>query len=408
MGVRRGRFRFGLLRGFLLFLLLLSGRGLFAAADAQVDPPPLRIHNTAGSWVLTPHLAYLADSSGRFSIDGVATRTGVHTFTTADGWLLPDFPSGTVCWLQFSYRVDPGTSPEPLLIDVSWPCLQQATLYWRNGDGRGWNERTLTRGDGEPMAFLLPRSGGESRRVFLRLSGNTALSLPLTVMTPGRYQFRAGILMHLRGLCYGILLLLLCFNAYLFFRTRRWYHLWYALYLALFSVYLLSNAYSVNALIPGLDGEWLFLVALQSVPLMLAVAAAFARSFLRTVQAWSRMDRLLTALLVLSLLIFGVTLVSPAGIRDLLVNLLSSLAPLLFLGAGIGRWYQGFRPARFYALAWLMLLAGVLVRALTFADLLPCELADRCRQAGARAQLAKPFTAKSLAAALQKATGASS
>ncbi|MHC4873097.1 MAG: 7TM diverse intracellular signaling domain-containing protein [Planctomycetota bacterium] len=365
-----------LLSCFSVVLFCFSRQFSAEAADANngkervADEPVLILEKGADCWRLDEYISYYEDKDAGLTVEEVSSSQS-DIFKHADYWLLPAFEKDSACWLRFKVDKNTISSDIPLVLEINWPCLQDVELFYRNEDGTGWIKKTIQRGNQHPLIFLLPPSFNHADWFYLRLTGDLTVSLPLSIMTVGKYQAGHSYMMFLYGICYGVLFLLLAVNVYMFFTTGLSHHIWYALYIVFSAIYYLSDAYSINHIIYAGDSVWLSFVTIQCLPLLLAACSMFARNFLKTYENSKFCDRMLCVYAVVSAGVFAASFFVPDSIRYLLYNISATFAPFVFIAAGVVSYRKGFKPARFFIAAWIALCCGMLIRGLVFLDLVP-------------------------------------
>lgn len=309
-----------------MLITIVSGFSFFAVAfgnsseNSANDYLLLEESSSRKPVDLTPYIEYLEDRDSSLTFAQISPYAAQassaemeYSFAPAPGWLLPAFAEGSICWIRFrcaSRMADKGLPPS---LYVTWPWLQDAKIYYYNDSGTELFTREISRGSGETLFFTLPGLTEKPRWIYLRLRGDLTLSLPLYIMSLENYQGHHSRLMLFYGIAYGVIVLLLVFNLYIFIKTRDKHHLWYALYLIFFGIYFTGNAYSINHMLFGLDAKWLCFLSLQGLPLMLFSAAAFSRYFLRTRENAAVPDRILSVFAWVSLAAFLAALPGRSG-----------------------------------------------------------------------------------------------
>ena len=211
--------------------------------------------------------------------------------------------------------------------------------------------------------FPLTLEPGRIHTVYLRVRSEGTLTLPLTLWTARALHAQDQRSYALLSLYYGLLLGLLAYNLLLWLSTRDDLFLHYVLFAAAMAV----GQVSLNGL--GNQFLWPDWPAWGNVALPIGNAATgffgalFTRRFLSTRQDFPRLDRAILGM---------ATLFAGAGLATLVHYqagaLLTTFSGLAFaLLAALGGWYclaKGHPGARWFVLAWTLLLAGVAVLAL--------------------------------------------
>ncbi len=288
--------------------------------------------------------------------------------------------SASAWWVRFSLTNQTGQDQRRVL-QVDWPLLDWVDLYqlhgagvvgsWQTGDQRPFATRPLETRD---FAFPLYLPAGETHQILLRLALSDGLFRPMALRLWEVRAFQTASQWGnvLGGAYCGALLALLLYHLLLFFSTWHRNFLFYALYLALMLFWNLGLlGYGYQYLWP--DQSWwnnqfnLLLSWLASLG-----GTLFVVHFLDTRRRTPVVHRLILGLTALMTLPVLVKVASYAGWSPPLAPVYggylftSWVLVLAYLVAGVHAVRQGFRPARWFVLAWSFLFLGVLVNGLGY------------------------------------------
>lgn len=187
--------------------------------------------------------------------------------------------------------------------------------------------------------------------------------MPLSFETPAEVIARSNHLTLTHGLFYGALLVFAVFNLLLFFSSGTGYYFYNAFYLAALGLFLFAMGGFANQYFwPDNPG-----FANTSIPLSLSLCALamilFGRSFLE-VDRGTISETVLKGQAWFCIGFLALTLILPYN-KTILLNTVLALTVIssLFIIAAV-RWKQGYQPAMWYLLAWLIMLVGGLIYAL--------------------------------------------
>ncbi|WP_372999635.1 diguanylate cyclase [Marinobacter sp.] len=289
-------------------------------------------------------------------------------WTPADGRDLVFSHTKSVYWVHLHVR---NSSAERTVwyLKLNYPLLDEVT-YWQTGEDT--TEAIIT-GDQRPFAsravdyryFLLPVTldGGETRSLTLRVHSNGALNVPLSFETVPEVIAGSNHLTLTHGLFYGALLVFAVFNLLLFFSSGTGYYFYNAFYLAALGLFLFAMGGFANQYFWPDSAHF----ANTSIPLSLSLCALamilFGRSFLE-IDRGTISDSVLKGQAWFCVGFLALTLILPYN-KTILLNTVLALAVIssLFIIAAV-RWKQGYQPAMWYLLAWLIMLVGGLIYAL--------------------------------------------
>ncbi len=363
------------LQRFLLRLLLLLATGLLSSTAA------LALELGGERIDLSSHVEFLEDRGGTLTVSQLldaewSSRFKPWSHSARQG--TPNFGyTESAYWLRVALARAPPASKDWLLV-LSYSSLGKVDFY---APGQAPVHTGADRPVGSQPHFdvnyVFPvELDAAEQYYYLRVRSSSPLTIDLTAWQPSAYQIDKLNFWASQFLYYGGLLALLLYNLLLFLslRDRRFLH--YSLYaLALGLAMMAGNGYGHLFLWPSLSGfdqiaQNFFLC------LMGLFALLFSRSFLRLGGKSLWLDGLqgvcggfftaIAAALLLSLqwplpLIGLAQLLSLNGLMLVVLNLV----------AGIRSWLGGFKGARFFALAWVMLGLGVITAAGRAAGWLP-------------------------------------
>lgn len=276
-------------------------------------------------------------------------------------------------WLRFDFDVRPGGEGR-WLIELAYPPLDRIELFHGErhvvaGDRLAVSERPFPHRN-----HVLPvdlTTGPHT--VFLRITTQSNLTAPLMLWRPEALHLNDQRQYTLYSIYIGALLALLAYNLLLYFSLHESVYLAYVAYVALMTL----GQVGLN----GIGGQFLWPEALAwgNIAAMTGIAGAgvagiiFTRLFLSTPRTMPRLDKALT----ISAVSFGIAvLASPLGRYDLALNITSLMAiafMLLVFAGGIIGIRQGHSGARYFLLAWSMLLGGGSITALRNIGILPAN-----------------------------------
>jgi diguanylate cyclase (GGDEF)-like protein len=362
---------------------------LFALATPQVlraALPGVTLSPQTDSIPLGRYVEVLEDRSGALDIDDIrgaaqATRFAPSAVET------PNFGyTRSVVWLRFRVA-NPLPRRENLLLELGYPTIDEADLYYPVSDRSGAPHYAVKRGgDTQPFSareiedrnpvFRLALEPDSAQTYYLRIRSLGVLTAPLSLWRTEAFHAHKRSEQLLYGLFYGGALALLLYNVMLYLSLRDRAYLYYVLYAAAFALFLLSyDGYATQYLWP--EGKWLadhaILIALA---LTLAFSALFARRFLdmpHTAPAASAFLGSAGAVgFVLSL--FGATgWLMEYGLIPRAVSMLSLPAAAVTLWVSVRESRRGYRPAKFFLLAWSALLAFIMLTVLRNFALAPAN-----------------------------------
>ena len=326
-------------------------------------------------------LEVFEDVRGDARIEDIVSPALAASFHRHDQAVLNAGYSRSAYWLRVDLHYQPqgARTPRAWLLELAYPPLDHVDLYLPDESGRF--VRVQQTGDALPFSsrqikqnnylFELNLDPGQSLRVYLRIQSQGSVQAPLTLWAPNAYLEAQPGRIYVLGMIYGVLLVMLVYNLFIYLSVRDTSYLYYILYIASFGLYQVSvNGAGIEYFWP--DTPWW---ANAATPFLIGSAALFgsqfARSFLRTRDHSPLMDRLLQAMMACGAVVMLMALFASYAAALRLATYLALAFTLIIFGAGVLAWYRGLRVARYFIFAWSALLLGGIVNSLMVLGVLP-------------------------------------
>ncbi len=370
------------MRRLILIAFCLLTAGLFTPVTAQ---SVVRLDDGSHEYPLGQYLTVYEDPDRKLTINEVAAPGFADRFKPVTA-ATPNFGySESAFWFRLTVR-STGIRATDLILNVAYPALDNVELYapsetanggfsiQRNGDGSPFTERAIANRNLIFQVTVPPRG---DTTYYIRLVTTGTAQLPATLMTFDRFQANDHNSQMVLGVYYGVLLVMIAYNLFIFLATRDRSYFFYVLY-------ILGFGLGVFAL-DGLGFEYLwpksvwwnnhampFLTGFTSLWLSL-----FTKSFLSTAERLPRCNIALNVGVGASVfnMVAGLTL--PETLSPHVTALLIVGGSTTCLAVGVISFFTGYRPAKFYLLAMSMLFIGTTVFALHAGGTLPSTFITR-------------------------------
>lgn len=353
----------------LIFCVTLS-------ADGVADT--LELANANSLRDLSRYVDFLEDPDGRMDSETVRHLDDEAWSQTNERALQLGY-STSVWWVRFNV-INSGTMPAIRILEADWPLLNYLDAHvYENGR----EIATVLTGDQRPFvnrplqtrtyAIPLKVPPGTQQTILLRLAMRSGIfyAVPLRLWKELDFQDSLQRSTLIQGAYLGAILALLLYNALLFLSTRDNIFLLYSAYLTVFSLWYCGfRGY-------GMQYFWQDAARFNLQFNLLIPAYAHGLTTLFVVRYLETRERLpflhkiilIVTALALSVMPFSVlnqfdhhfSIVWPAYFYTGMSNLLI----LLYLVAGVWLVYRQYRPARFFVIAWICLMAGIMTYRLT-------------------------------------------
>ena len=348
---------------------------LFAhAAWASVPRAPVEVDAGLSAIDLAPHLEILEDPTG--ALDFAAVRESA-AFKPALAKGANIGFSHSTWWVRLTLDNTQALDVQPLLRQ-DYPLIDTIDLFemqrdgsWkqtRTGDLRDFSTREFAHRD---FLFALDLPARSQRTYYLRFASSGPIDISLSL-----YEQHALIASLSReqlayGAYYGGFLVLVLYNFFIFLVVRDRAFFYYLMYAVSYGLYFsVFNGLSFQFLWPDhpVWGNQSLLVLLAA---SLIFGLQFTRKFLDSPANSPRVDKVAVSLQFLALIGLLASFLLPYSALILPLALLTVLVTVTILVLGSMGLLAGYRPARYFMIAWGLLLLGVLVYMLKTFGVLP-------------------------------------
>ncbi|WP_371282450.1 7TM diverse intracellular signaling domain-containing protein [Dokdonella sp.] len=350
---------------------------LSIAASAFAGEPPTRVDRDLSHMTAIPDLQVLEDPGGVLDLDqvrnsdafGPAPAVGTNFGFTHSTW-----------WIRFSLA-NPASGDRHVLLREDYPLLDYLDLWAPDGKG-GW--RHIATGDRTPFSsreidhrdflFDLEVPAGSERTFYLRAQSGGPVDLSLSLNDTSSLISKLSTEQLAFGAYYGGFIVLVLYNFFIFLVVRDRAFVYYLLYAASYGLYFaIHNGLAFQFLWPD-SPNWANQALLVMLSLTLVFGMQFTRTFLDSASMAPRLDRLAIATQGLAVLGLLASFLVPYAVLILPISVLTIAVTALILLLGTLGLVKGYKPARFFMIAWAMLLVGVLAYMLKVFGLLPHNL----------------------------------
>ena len=197
------------------------------------------------------------------------------------------------------------------------------------------------------------------------------MQYPLSVYTEEEFVKQSHQKDLLTGVYYGLVLVFMLYNLFVFFSVRDKNYLYYVIYI-FFNALLIAQIKGLTAELFGnrLHFLWPYSPAVIAVTSMFSFI--FTRRILETKRYVPKWDKVITWIFFPNYILIIILSIAGKNLYASLLNQFSGMLALLFLFTiGISVYKKGFKPARFYIVATFFYFLGVLIYVLKGFNVLP-------------------------------------
>lgn len=327
---------------------------------------------------LFPFMDILPDPGNSLAIEDVVTEEVAGSFSPASVMGNSFGFSKEAYWVRFSLEMEQSLN-STILLQLDSPLTDRVELYIPDKQG-GYTKKitgetlpfTQREIDYRTFLFNLPLYKGEVQTYYMRLQTEGSLQIPLSLWSQDAFIEHVDTNNMILGVYFGIMLLLVLVALTSFQKMRDKLFLAYALYLCSYLLLQLSlNGFGFQYLWPNLP-EWSNRVTAASVGLAVLFGLLFSGMFLQVLgKKHPRVKPFFTTGMVLSATSVGMSLYGDFALAAKYATILGMLLPPIVLFGAISALKAGYKPARYFLLAWCIFLCGVFVAGLLFLGFVP-------------------------------------
>ncbi len=354
----------------LIPIALFISSGVYAAS-------PVDVRDVKGKYPLGLNLEYIEDVSGNWTIDDVRSKQRSSLFKKSKK-AVPGFGyTSSAYWVHFEIQ-NSFAEKKRIFLELAHPFMKSIEVYYFRSD-------TLVEKTVAGISVNPARKDFESRnhvfdinlpplsetQIYMRFKNGGPMGLPLSIWEPDDLFGKSDLEQLYLGVFYGILLVLLIYNFFIYTSLGDKSYLFYNLNLLAILFYQL-NVDGIGYQYLWSGNSWLSVnSAIISWNLIIAFYCLFAKSFLDLKIFLPKFNIVLTV-------IFGLCVInavsSQFGNMILILKstgLLQLIATLLTIAAAVICIFKKNRPAYFYFGAMLFFLVGTTVNLLLHSGVLP-------------------------------------
>ncbi len=377
------------LRQIALAWLCLLSMAAFAASGSDT-PPQAPVGSAApgfsnrvlltdenGTYLLGRHLLVLEDTSRQLTLSDVTSDKYRHDFvpSTKD---VPGYGfTSSVYWV--SLEIERITSREQgWMLEFGYAPVQGIDLWTITEDGSTQHQKggLNVRYEKRPYphhkhVFELPLKNQAVTRLLLRVDTESSMNIPLRLYRTDTFARASGNERAALSLYAGILIGLLCYNLFIFYSIREPAYLYYVIFLATFLTAIMALNGVAQPLITPNSAYLGVRMIPSSMGLVGASAGLFTMAFLNSRHTMPRLHLLMKTGVTTCIIAFFLPWFASYRLAILLsAGLALAFSSTLFVVAIVAV-ARGNYSARYYLLAWCVLLIGTMLISAKNFGLLP-------------------------------------
>lgn len=357
-----------------LLIVLMSCHAVFSVDDIKINDSIQKIY-------IGNRCEILEDKTGYLNVFSIISDKSGDRFIPVKNEI-PNFGfTRSVYWVKFSLQNDTLTEISKLL-ELGFPLLDRVELYvfshkkdkleliQNNISGREipFSHRIV---DHRNFVFPFKMHPEEKLIFFLKIRTDDGMIFPVTVWNSDAFYRQVQKEYFLFGIYYGIILVMILYNLFLFIFTTDRNYLLYIIYILSFALFQIAmNGLAVQYLWPA-NTWWAIRANPFFIGLSVLFAALFSINFLDMKKNIPLFEKAMKGLMVLCIILTISSLFADYSITIIAGQLLPLGAIILAMPAAIICLKKGNRSARFYLIAWMAFFIGVILSTLRVMGLAP-------------------------------------
>ncbi|HXC04964.1 MAG TPA: 7TM diverse intracellular signaling domain-containing protein [Bacteroidia bacterium] len=274
--------------------------------------------------------------------------------------------SASVFWLRF--HLINATSNGHVLVNLEQPNMDEVSLYLPDSSGKFVVE---TMGENKPFRerifqipdylFRINVKSGKEITCLMRIRSTEQIQIPLLAGSEASMINLISIKHILSGLYFGIMIVMILYNLFIYFTVRDKSYLYYVVYIIIILLTQTSlQGFPFQYLWP--NWTWMAVHGGFLFPALVGASGlAFLRVFLHTAEFTPRLDRVAIVFYILYTISIVLAIEDVFAASYALMEITAMLVSMYMLTMGIIIFRKGFRPAKFFLIAWTVFLVGVCI-----------------------------------------------
>lgn len=354
-------------------IILLSTIFLLKSYYAFTQKSTIIFKNTTRTISIGNYVSLLEDPSDSFHLQGVVASNKFKNSTS-------QFPnlgvSTSSFWVKF--KIKNLSKKEKLVLEIAHPILDKIELYNPinevkiHADVIGEHLLFSARKYPHPSyVFDLNIPINQTRTYLLKIKGSEQIMLPISVSTVDALYQSLMTKDLFFGIYFGIMLVIFLYNFFVYLAVRDKSYLYYVIYILFVAL--------TQAALQGYTFKYLWpntpVITNYSIIVLSALggiaAIEFLRYFLLTKQYAPLLNRGLKLFNIIFIISIVLALLKFYTVSFQLVQINTMILSLYLMLVGFNILKKGYRPAKFFLLAWSILLIGAFVFILKDFGILP-------------------------------------
>jgi len=338
---------------------------IYLNANEKLSNFPVSLFESTTEIDIGPYIKYYEDKNSKLSINDIYNKDILKDFVQSNDKVLNFGFTNSSYFIKFDliYKSKKDNIKKDWFLVLSAPLIDLIELYVIDSSGK---ISTSIEGDHIEFykrkhphnffIFSITTRPLEKLSIFMRIKSESSLKIPLTIYSIEHFYQKDHHVQYIMGIYYGIMLVMIFYNLFL--------------YITIFDKSLLLNIFFIISFtlfqlsIHGKGYEYLWpyspLFNNIAVPFFISLSCLtsliFSKYFLNTKVNAILLNKAINILFVISIILSVASFIIKNVYSIKLLSILSILISLIIFCTGVICIKKGYRPARFFMIAWSILL----------------------------------------------------
>jgi signal transduction histidine kinase/serine phosphatase RsbU (regulator of sigma subunit) len=356
----------------IIIILLISAYQFKAIAQSQIITLDQNTHH----YNLGTSLDILEDKNGAIQFNDLLKNDYSSQFIRSEVEVPKYGYTTSAYWIKFQVK-NPLNVPKVMYLEIAYPHLDYIELYIP-GINNDYEKRTAGYKYKFENRYILYRNfvfkinlNQGLSTFFIRIKSSSSVKFPVILQTPEYFSETTNSEYLVLGLYYGILLVMILYNLFVFFTVRDISYLYYIIYIIAFMLFTLSlNGLAFQYIWP--ESLWW---AKVSTPFFIFLGiftiGQFIRTFLDLKKLAPRSDKMVIVMMLICLTGMLLSVTAEYSLATRLAAVSTITAVFNYFIVGIFSALRGNRSARYFLIAWTLFLVGCTMLGLQYIGYLP-------------------------------------
>ena len=317
--------------------------------------------NNDGIIAIGRSIQYFVDSTGSSTLEAAISNTGYHDFDSQVPNIgLVEYP----VWLKVGIT---NNSQNSLTLEIAQALLDEIEFYYPTATGYGVNRS----GEVYPFSarpvknhnflYELSVDSGSTEYYYFRIKSSEKLELPVFLGKKGQVIQSDLTKNILFGIFFGIIIVMFFYNLFIYFTVRDPIYLYYVIYILVVGLIQGTiEGYTFQYLWP--DSSFMATRAFYFFTALVNITGLeFVRRFLNTKISIPKLDKLSYVLYAIYVIAILLAIAGSYNISYQILQGFAGLVSLYMLSVSIIMARRGYRPAKFFIIAWIPLIVGIII-----------------------------------------------